>query len=264
MRKLIFLLSLLLPLLAISGFAEEWSKNYPVGAKPALRVDTNDAAIEVTKSSGGTIAAKVTTENYSIGTGGVRITERQDGDKIEISVRIPNQTGMHFNWRDRRVRITIQVPAETALDLHSSDGHINVEGTSGGARIDTSDGAIEVRNFTGSIRARTGDGHITVDGVLDEVYLNSGDGHVDLSARSGSKMSRGWLIHTGDGRVNVNLPDSFAGELYAHTGDGKITTDFPITVSGSMDRGRMRGKINGGGELLEISTGDGSIHVGKL
>jgi len=26
----------------------------------------------------------------------------------------------------------------------------------------------------------------------------------------------------------------------------------------------MRGKLNGGGELLEISTGDGSIHVGKL
>jgi len=31
-----------------------------------------------------------------------------------------------------------------------------------------------------------------------------------------------------------------------------------------MDRGRMRGKLNGGGELLEISTGDGSIHLGKL
>jgi hypothetical protein len=31
-----------------------------------------------------------------------------------------------------------------------------------------------------------------------------------------------------------------------------------------MDRSRIRGKLNGGGELLEITTGDGSIHVGKL
>ena len=77
-------------------------------------------------------------------------------------------------------------------------------------------------------------------------------------------MDRGWLIHSGDGRVTVNLPDNFSAELYAHTGDGHITTDFPVTVNGTIERGHMRGKLNGGGELLEISTGDGSIHVGKL
>jgi len=35
-------------------------------------------------------------------------------------------------------------------------------------------------------------------------------------------------------------------------------------VNGSMERSRVRGKLNGGGELLEITTGDGAIHVGKL
>ena len=44
----------------------------------------------------------------------------------------------------------------------------------------------------------------------------------------------------------------------------QLINGIPVTVSGSMDRGRMRGKLNGGGELLEISTGDGNIHVGKL
>ena len=94
--------------------------------------------------------------------------------------------------------------------------------------------------------------------------LHSGDGHINFTAQPGSKMDRGWLIHTGDGRVEAKLPSDFSAELYAHTGDGHISTEFPVTVSGSMDRGRMRGKLNGGGELLEISTGDGSIHVGKL
>jgi len=263
-RKLIVILSLSLPLLALSAFAEEWSKTYTVGAKPSLRIDTNDAAIEISRGSGSTISARVTTNNYPIGSSGVRVTEHQDGDKVELNVHIPNQVGIHVGWHDRRVRVEVQVPAETALDLHSSDGHVNVDGTTGGARIDTSDGAIDVRNFSGSIRARTSDGHITVDGVVNEVYLHSGDGHIELTARPGSKMDRAWEIHTSDGRVSVKLPDDFAAELYAHTGDGRITTDFPVTVSGSMDRGRMRGKLNGGGELLEISTGDGSIHVGKL
>lgn len=263
-RKLILVLAFSLPIVALSANAEEWSKSYTVGAKPSLRVDTNDAAVEVSRGAGSAISVRVTTTGYPIGNDGLHITEHQDGDKVELSVRIPNQPGFHINWHDRRVRIEVQVPAETALDLHSGDGHISVDGTTGGARIDSGDGAIEVRNFSGSIRARTSDGHITADGVFNEVYLHSGDGHVDLTARPGSKMDRAWLIHTGDGRVSVTLPADFAAELYAHTGDGHITMDFPITVSGSMDRGRMRGKLNNGSELLEISTGDGGIHLGKL
>jgi DUF4097 and DUF4098 domain-containing protein YvlB len=263
-RKLILAISLSLCLLPAATFAEEWSKTYSVGAKPSIRVDTNDATIDITRGVGSTIAARVTTNNYPIGTGGLHVTDHQDGDKVELMVHIPNQSGIHIGWHDRRVRIEIQVPAETALDLHSSDGHINVDGTAGGAHIDTGDGPIEVRNFSGAIRARTSDGHITIDGVLSEVYLNSGDGHVELTARQGSKMDRGWLIHTGDGRVEVQLPSDFAAELYAHTGDGRITMDVPVTVNGTLERSRVRGKLNGGGELFEISTGDGSIHVGKL
>ena len=214
--------------------------------------------------SANSIAARVVTEGYPNGAADLHVTEHQDGDKVELTVRIPNQSGIHFSMHNRRARIEVQVPAETALDLHSSDGHINVDGTSAPARIDTSDGAVEVRNFTGNIRARTSDGHITVDGVVSEVYLSSGDGHIEFTARPGSKMARGWLLHTGDGRVEVKLPDDFAAELSAHTGDGRITLDLPVTVSGSMERSRVRGKLNGGGELLEITTGDGSIHVGKL
>lgn len=264
MRKLILVLAFSLPILALSAYAEEWSKSYSVGAKPQLRVDTNDAAVEITRGAGSTIAAHITTSGYPIGNDGLHITEHQDGDKVELSVRIPSQVGFHINWHDRRVRIEVQVPAETVLDLHSGDGHISVDGTTGGAHIDSGDGAIEVHNFNGSIRARTSDGHITADGVFNEVYLHSGDGHVDLTARQGSKMDRAWLIHTGDGRVSVTLPTDFAAELYAHTGDGHITMDFPITVNGSMEREHIRGKLNNGSELLEISTGDGSIHVGKL
>lgn len=261
-RKLILVLISCLPLLAASAFADDWAKTYKVGEKPSLHVDTNDAAIEVTRGAGNTIAARVLSEGYK--PGDIRVTEHQDGDKVELTVHLPNDVGIHFGMHIRRARIELQVPQETALDLHSSDGHINVDGTSGPAHIDTGDGAVEVHNFNGNIRARTGDGHITVDGVVTEVYLHSGDGHIDLTARPGSKMDRSWLIHTSDGRVQVRLPDDFAAELSAHTGDGHITLDFPVTVNGSMERSRIRGKLNGGGQLLEINTGDGSIHIGKL
>lgn len=262
MRKLILVLISCLPLLAASALADDWSKTYKVGEKPSLRVDTNDAAIEITRGDNNSIAARVVSEGYK--PGDVRVTEHQDGDKVDVTVHLPSENGIHFTVRNHRARIEIQVPAETTLDLHSGDGHINVTGTTAPAHIDTGDGAVEVHDFNGNIRARTGDGHITVDGVVTDVYLHSGDGRIEFTARPGSKMERSWLIHTSDGRVEVKLPEDFAAELSAHTGDGHITLDFPVTVNGSMERSRIRGKMNGGGQLLEITTGDGSIHIGKL
>lgn len=261
MRKPVLLLTAIC-LFALTAFAEEWTKTYQVGDKPSLRVDTNDAGVDITRGASRTISARVISEGYK--QGDLHVTERQDGDHVELNVHLPNEWGVHFGTRYRKVRIEVQVPQDTALDLHSGDGHINVNGISGTAKIDTGDGAVEVRDFNGSLDAHTSDGHITADGVFTNVELRTGDGHVDFTARPGSRMAGDWLIRTGDGRVEVRLPQEFAAELYAHTGDGRITVDFPITVSGSLERSRIRTKINGGGPLLEIVTGDGGVRIGKL
>ena len=256
---------LLLCLLAFSltAFAEEWNKSYQVGNNPSLRVDTNDASIQVTRGASNTISAHIVAEGYSIGNSGVRVTERQDGDRVDLQVHVPNEYGFHFNMH-QSVRVEVQVPPTVALDLHSGDGHISVNGVSGQARLDTGDGHISVQNFTGNLRGHTGDGHMSIDGSFSDLDLRTGDGHIELAVRPGSKMASGWLVHTSDGRVEARLPQDLAAELYAHTGDGHIDLDLPVTVSGSVERTRVRGKLNGGGPLLEITTGDGSIRIGRF
>ncbi len=263
MCKRSLLLLLVLSLFSLSALAEEWNKSYQVGDRPSLRVDTNDASVEISRGVAHTVSARVVSEGFSIGGSGVRVTEHQDADKVDLQVHIPNEWGFHIN-RHQGVRIEVTVPPDTALDLHSGDGHIRVDGTAGPTKLDTGDGHIEVRNFNGALNAHTGDGHMTIDGVLTDVNLRTGDGHIDLTVRPGSKMNSGWLIHTSDGRVEARLPQDFAAELYAHTGDGHIQLDLPVTVNGSIERARIRGKINGGGPLLEITTGDGSIHIAKF
>ena len=263
MRKVFLFPLLCLFVFTLPALADEWTKSYQVGDKPAMRVDTNDASVEISRGVGRTISARIVTDGYTIGGGGVRVTERQDADKVDLQVHIPNSWGVHISTH-RSVRIEVQVPPETALDLHSGDGHIRVDGTAGQARLDTGDGRIEVRNFNGWLTAHTGDGSMTIDGVLSDVNLRTGDGHIDLTVRPGSKMNNGWLIHTSDGRVEARLPQDFAAELYAHTGDGHIQLDLPVTVNGSIERSRIRGKLNGGGPLLEITTGDGSIRISKF
>ncbi len=262
MSKRSVILLLCFSLFSIAALAEEWTKTYQVGNNPNLRVDTNDAAIEVTQGVSRTISARIISEGVSIGNGGVRVTERQDGDKVDLQVHVPNEWGIHFGTH-RGVRVEVQVPQLTALDLHSGDGHIALNGLTGQARLDTGDGHISVQNFTGNLRAHTGDGHMSIDGSFSDLDLRTGDGHINLAVHPGSKMAGGWLIHTSDGRVEARLPQDLAAELYAHTGDGHIDLDMPVTVNGSIERSRIRGKLNGGGPLLEITTGDGSIRIAK-
>lgn len=264
MRKSFLLFLACVSFFSMSALAEEWNKSYQVGDKPSLRVDTNDASVEISRGVSRTISARVIADGYNFGGSGVRVTERQDADKVDLQVHVPNSWGVHFSSH-RGVRIEVQVPSDTALDLHSGDGHIQVDGTAGQARLDTGDGRIEVRNFNGALNARTSDGSMTIDGVLSDLNLRTGDGHIDLTVRPGSKMgATGWLIHTSDGRVEARLPQDFAAELYAHTGDGHIQLDLPVTVNGSIERSRIRGKLNGGGPLLEITTGDGGIRIAKF
>ena len=257
-------LILLLCVLTFGSFAsaDEWNKSYQVGNNPSLRIDTNDASIEVTRGVSNTISARIIADGYNISSSGVRVTEHQDADKVDLQVHVPNQWGIHFSMH-QGVRVEVQVPPQASLDLHSGDGHIGVNGISGQARLDTGDGHITVQSYTGSLHGHTGDGHMSIDGTFTDLDLRTGDGHIDLAVRPGSKMNNGWLIHTSDGRGEAKLPEDLACELYAHTGDGHIQLDMPVTVSGSIEHTRVRGKLNGGGPLLEITTGDGSIRIGK-
>jgi len=77
-------------------------------------------------------------------------------------------------------------------------------------------------------------------------------------------MAGDWALRSGDGSVTLRLPEAFAADLEIHTSDGHIDLGFPITVTGRMGSHEIKGKINGGGGLLSMRTGDGSIHVQKL
>jgi DUF4097 and DUF4098 domain-containing protein YvlB len=131
------------------------------------------------------------------------------------------------------------------MDLHSGDGSENLD-------------AVE-----GKLRASTGDGHIRADGRFDELDLKTGDGHVDVRAAAGSTLATGWRLETGDGSVTLELPADSAADVDLHTSDGHIDLDMPVTTEGKIRENEIRGKLNGGGGLLTIRTGDGSIHLRK-
>ena len=266
-------------LAALPALADQWSKVYKVTGRPDLRVETNDASIEVSSSAASEVTARVVYTGYSADD--VRVQESQTGNRIEIEVRLPS---MRWSWGDshRSVRIELVVPRQTNLDLHSSDGHIHASGVSGQIKIESSDGHLEATDLKGSIRLHTSDGHIEASGLdgsldastqdgrvhvrgrFDDLRMQTGDGSLSAEVLPGSKMSGNWSLTTSDGSISVRLPDGFAADINAHTGDGNISSQLPLLVSGVLGRSDLRGKLGGGGPTLQIRTGDGSIRLDRL
>ena len=87
-------------------------------------------------------------------------------------------------------------------------------------------------------------------------------------------MSDDWDISTGDGSVTMYLPPDFGAELDARTSDGGIRNELRVASQAEAEdssarrhdsdensRRAVRGRIGGGGKLLKIRTGDGSIRL---
>lgn len=265
MKSLVVRASLTILALSVavaSARAEEWSKTYNISGKPDLRIETSDANIRVTTWDQNTIEAKVITTHYKIGEGGIRVDERQTGDSVEIEVHYPHHN-FNIGWESHRVDIIVQMPREGRANLRTGDGKIEVAGLKGEMDLHTGDGSINLDSVDGKLHATTGDGHIRASGRFDELGLKTGDGHVDVRANNGSSLAAGWRLETGDGSVSLEVPGDLSADVDLHTSDGHIDLDMPVTTEGKIRQNEIHGKLNGGGSLLTIHTGDGSIHLRK-
>ena len=202
------------------------------------------------------------TTRYKIGDGGIRVEEHQTGDSVEIEVRYPHHY-VGFEWGNHRVDIIIQMPRQGKVNLSTGDGKIELAGLKGEMDLHSGDGSENLDNVDGKLRANTSDGHIRASGRFDELELKTGDGHVDVRAAQGSSLATNWRLETGDGNVSLEVPGELSADVDLHTGDGHIDVDMPVSTSGKVRENEVRGKLNGGGSLLTIHTGDGSIHLRK-
>ena len=192
------------------------------------------------------------------------MTEHQSGDLVELEVRLPRTVCIVcVHTASHRVDVELHLPREGRINLHTSDGSIRLANFKGDMDLQSSDGEMEVEGVDGTLRAHASDGHIKAAGRFDSLQLSSSDGRIEAHALPGSTISSGWELHSGDGSVTLQVPESFAADVELHTGDGHINLEMPVSVEGQLGPNNIRGKLNGGGNLLTIHTGDGSIRLEK-
>jgi DUF4097 and DUF4098 domain-containing protein YvlB len=259
--------------------ADEWSKTYSISSHADLQVQTDDGDVNITSTDQKQIVAHVTTEGYKIGPNDVRIEESQSGDHVSVTVKTPKMNMNFFGGFHRAVHVQLSVPRELDLEVSTGDGAVSVQpvagrihirtgdgsihadGVRGDVSLHTGDGSIDGRSLDGTLAADSGDGGIHISGRFDGLDVNTGDGSVDAEASAGSKMTSPWSIHSGDGSIDLRVPQDLKAYVDLKTGDGSITLDVPVTVEGAVEHSHIRGNLNGGGGELKITSGDGSIHL---
>jgi len=261
MRSKLGLLLVALTAFSVAALADDWNKDFTISGKPEVVVETNDANLIVHSSGDGKVSARVTTRGYRISPDDVRIDARQSGNRVEVEIKVPPH---HMQFGSYSIRVDLDVPRATDLNLHTKDGNVEVSGVQGSAHINSGDGNMDLRDLGGELIASTGDGNIRAEGRFELLDLHTGDGNITADANQGSRISSTWALRTGDGNIELRLPSDAHADLDAHTGDGKVRVDFTVETSGSLSENTIRGKMNGGGPTLELRTGDGDLRIEKM
>src|SRR6266496_3934042 len=224
----------------------------------------------------------------------LRFTYREDPGSVSVTAR---RRGGHFfptiEWKGAEVHFEVQVPAETALAIHTSGGGIEardltgeLEGdTSGGGielarirgrvHVETSGGGIEGTEIDGPIHAETSGGSVRLDRVTGDIqahssgggiHIHEAGGRVDADTSGGGIEAtfargngHGGTLETSGGGIQVSLDPSVG--LRIDASGNSVKADLPITVSGEMSRGKLHGNLGGGGELLRLHTSGGGVRI---
>lgn len=209
----------------------------------------------------GSVTIKGTSES------GVRINISSDHDDFEnlFNLDLEGSAGEarvivrrkgSFQWPKRLwARFDVEVPAETAVDVRTAGGGVEIFRLRRDAELDTSGGSIRAESLAANLKAHTSGGSITLREVNGNARVDTSGGAIDGEALSGTLDAR-----TSGGSIRL---DRVTGDLLAHTSGGSIRIDDAggkvdaSTSGGSVEVGFAKGNSRGG----DVETSGGGVRV---
>jgi DUF4097 and DUF4098 domain-containing protein YvlB len=155
------------------------------------------------------------------------------------------------------------------MDVHTDAGDVTVTVARQGGSASTDGGIVHVNWAGGPMTLRSGGGDITVGQTMAPVDAGTRSGDISLTVSPMLKTDR-ILAKTAQGNITLVVSPGFAADIDATlvTDDAdtnRIRSDFNLTVHRETANGKTRlratGKINGGGERVELYAEDGSIII---
>lgn len=213
----------------------------------------------------------------------------KSGSRIEAVAK--RESG---NWSNNGISISFVVytPKDFECELNTSGGSLKISGVSGrNHELKTSGGSITASDMNGDLEARTSGGSITVSdfiGDLDaktsggSIKLEDIQGDLDVSTSGGgirisdvqgevyattsggsinadiTKLESQLVLKTSGGSVNATIPPGLGLDLDLR--GNRVKTSLS-NFSGESKSDRVKGTVNGGGILVQLSTSGGSVSL---
>lgn len=225
-----------------------------------------------------------------------RVEFRSDDSTVSI---IGKQRGRFFpwHWQSSDIVYRVRVPSKFRPRINTAGGDVSIRGVGGNVRCETSGGTLKlssivgdtygetsggdvlIRGVKGDVQGHTSGGDVKVDSVIGSVKVTTSGGEVVLlringrifGETSGGNIearlvgeNKGVHLETSGGNVSVYLPKDVAANVQASTSGGSVKCDLPVMVLGKISEDELHGKINGGGNLVELSTSGGNINIRSL
>ena len=159
------------------------------------------------------------------------------------------------------------------LEASTEAGDIVVRSVRDGGRVATAGGLIRVLYSGGPITLQSGGGDIILRQAAGPVSAKTLSGDITITADPNQKTPR-ISAHTAQGNIAVNLSPKFGADIDAVilTSDADVNSihsDFTgLQIKsdqvGSKTRIHATGKVNGGGERVELYAEEGDIHISNL
>lgn len=187
----------------------------------------------------------------------LRFDFEEGSRRASVTARKKHEFSGLFGDGNARVRFEIELPAQTAIKVHTSGGAISLAGTRSPARLDTSGGGIEVRDLVGDLEADTSGGSIHLRDIKGKSRVESSGGGIEAINLDGplNAETSGGSIETDRVTGDMRLHTS-GGGIHIREAGGRVEAE---TSGGSVEASFSRGNARGGS--LESSGGGISVAV---
>jgi hypothetical protein len=211
------------------------------------------------KTAGGDIQVGSVNGSLSVNTSGgdinvETVTKSLDAKTAGGSINIGNVGGeVHVSTSGGDIKVG---KVSGKATLNTAGGDIDLKGASGNVNAKTSGGDVKLQNITGSINAKTSGGEVEAE------LIPSGKGGSKLSSSGGDV--RLYIDENSKATIEATIRlDGWGSRKSRYV----VKSEFPkesYETDEEADEIRAVYKLNGGGELIELSTSNSFIEIHKL
>ncbi len=191
----------------------------------------------------------------------VELSVSKTGEVLSLAPKLPE--ALNSKTELTRLNCSVVTPPDVSLKIRTQDGNVRINRIRGDIEVTAEIGEIHLNETMGRYKVYSGGGDIhckilltdrtnqfeTVLGNINLVLLDEISSPTDLTAKGGG--------------ITLRLPNSFQAEVEIQTksqDSRAVSINLPIEVEGSFQGDLLRGRINGGGPLFQL-TADAKVEI---